>query len=648
MNFFDQQTARRRQSSLFLVVFLLAMACLGALIHLIVVGLSRLLGESSSLMDPSAPALALVALVWLTMLAGGIFRFIDVRGGGAVLARRFGAVRASDRARFDQEKQLLNVVAEVAIASSTPRPDVYVLRRESSINAMVLGSERKCFALVVTQGALDTFDRDELQAVIAHEFAHIANGDLPLNMRLLIVLGALMALDEVGQLLIGKRSGDRDEPLSIHPGMLVGYLLRGLGSVGVLAGKLTRAAFSRQREYLADASAVQFTRNPVALASALDCIRQRQGEPALHGIHGQELAHLCFQTGASLPWYRRLLASHPDIDKRIAIIEPHFEVKKRKQRARDSNARESANDGAAGVAMPTAFAATATGIDSELALSPIAANMDHVAVEKGQVIMEEVSQGGLSDRILLLLPDQSSCLAALFGLFANPDEQRRQTYFKALAAGFNTRFMQRVREVSELIPDELRNDQLGLIEHASGILVPAVRQENRQRLLLKLEQVLNETGECTLMNYATLQLIRRKLEVDFPVLNRVVGDGETRRATARKVKSFDAMGSEFALLLSLMVESSGAPPQVLDAEFERVLRCYTQTRYPRRTAREGGIIKELEAAFQTLYVQPLPIRRAFVQHCLEIVQHDGYVARAERALLDLFAASLGCERNEAA
>lgn len=642
MNFFDQQSARRRQSVMLLVCFLVAMLFMGCLIHVVVVGLSMLLGENSSLLQPSGPALGLIALVWLTMFAGGFFRYLDVRGGGAVLARRFGAVRASDRSRFDREKRLLNVVAEIAIASSTPKPDVFVLRNESSINAMVLGAEEGRYVLVLTQGALDAFERAELQAVIAHEFGHIANGDLPLNMRLLIALGGLMAIDEVGRLLIGDASLSRDEPVSFHPGVVVGYILRGLGSVGVLAGQLIRSAFSRQREYLADASAVQFTRNPIAMAMALDVVREHDHEPLLHGLHAQELAHLCFQSGRKPPWYKRLFASHPDIQLRIDAIEPHFEVKRRKLRNRDEQHSAAAADQIQG----SSIGAAAHLVPPGASVSPIRGASNRPPGDQ-RVIARDVGVGALSDRILLLLPDESSCLAALCALFAHTDLNRRQVYFDALTKAFNEPFMLRVKGVTELIPDELRNDQLGLVEHVTSVLVSKVQSVNRQKILLKLETVLNDTGECTLMNYATLQLIRRKLEVDFPVLETIAGE-HAPLADARRVKSFDAMGSEFALLLSLMVETSGASPAVLDAEFERVLKCYTQTRYPRRTAREGGIIDELEAAFQTLYVQPKPIRQAFVQHCLEIVQHDGYVARAERALLDLFAASLGCDDQEAA
>jgi dsDNA-specific endonuclease/ATPase MutS2 len=122
---------------------------------------------------------------------------------------------------------------------------------------------------------------------------------------------------------------------------------------------------------------------------------------------------------------------------------------------------------------------------------------------------------------------------------------------------------------------------------------------------------------------------------------------EDHSAQGRHVKKFDSMGSEFALLLSLIVESSGASEALQNQEFVRVLKCYTASSYPRRSKKEKGIVLEVSAAFQTLYVQPKPVREAFLQHCIEIVRQDGYIARAERALLDLFAASLGCQQKPA-
>jgi hypothetical protein len=142
MNFFDRQSLIRRQSLFLLVCFVVAFLATGIVIHVVIAGLSILLGESTQLFDLSAPAIALIGLVWLMIILGAFFRSMDVKAGVATLAKRFGAVKVSERSHDEKEQQLLNVVAEIAIASSSRQPDVYVLRRETSTNALILVSLR--------------------------------------------------------------------------------------------------------------------------------------------------------------------------------------------------------------------------------------------------------------------------------------------------------------------------------------------------------------------------------------------------------------------------------------------------------------------------------------------------------------------------
>ena len=631
MNFFDNQDNRRRQSNLLLLGFVFALLAMAFVIHLSVALFSMLLGESNSLFTLSTPAMGLIGIVWLTVLTGCFFRALDVRSGGEVLARRFGATLAADRARFESERQFLNIVAEMAIASRTPQPAAYVMRNESSINAFVVGMQSGELAIVVTQGALDAFDRDQLQGVVAHEFGHITSGDLPLNMRLLIALGGLMAIDEVGRVLLYK-----SPELQFHPAMIVGYLLRGFGSIGVLAGRMIRSAFSRQREYLADASAVQFTRNPYALASALALIRDADEKVPLHSAHAEELAHLCFQSGDVRNFFARMFATHPAVQKRIDVIEPYFEVKQR-QVLRDAEKfqklRSSASNSIAGAHLLSGSAGESNDV------LPLLAATDQDA---HQIITMDVNESILSDRVLLMLPDESSCLAAIFAVFAPEEAFRRHAFLSSLAFIFDQSFADRVKQSIGSLKCELSEDKLAIIDHCAAILRSEITLENRRLLMLKLEKLLATDDQYDLMTYATLQLARRKLDVEFPVVE-TLADESGKCAKARQAKNFDSMGEEFALLLSLMVETSGAPSEELEIQFKRLLTCYTQNEYPRRTASETGIVKELEEAFQTLYVQPKPIRLAFVQHCVEIIRSDGHIARAEAALLELFAASLGCE-----
>jgi len=629
MDFFGLQDSRKRQSLLLLVAFVIAMVAIAFFVHAVIAGLLMLLTKHDAFWSLSAPGTASVALVWIAIFAGMFFRYLDIKHGGAVLARRFGAVCASDRSRFEHEKQLLNIVAEVSIASGNLPPDVFVLRKESGINAFVLGREEGQYAIVVTQGALDVFDREELQAVVAHEFGHINNNDLPLNMRLLMVLGGLMAIDEIGRMLL---KGSED---GFHPGMIVGAVLVGIGSVSVFFGKIIRAAFSRQREFLADATAVQFTRNPAALALALDAVREHGNDPLLHAVHAQELVHLCFQSGTRRAWYKKMIATHPDLQRRIDAIDPHFAIKKRKTRNRRPS--KNANANAASIRSSDAgmgVSAAANFVGTEPKTKKAANQAINIDAKKSVV--------KLSDYAMIILTDANSSMAALFALFATGDASRKREYFNSLTFSFDEAFSDEVKRIQAAIPEELETDQLYIVNHVSAILLRDVDADALQRIVYKLEKVLTVTKGYNLMTYATILLIRRKLNIYFPIIENTAKQGAPK-AKARRVKTFDDMGREFALLLSLMVETSGAPEHKLDEQFQRALKCYTRNSYPRLTANQDGIIPELESAFQTLYVQPKSIRQAFVRHCIEIAQHDRVVLPKESAMLGLFAASLGCE-----
>ena len=631
MDFFARQDAARRASRLLIVAFVLAMGAMALAVQLAVGAVSSLHGGAGSAEGGAdglaTPALALTGLIWVTVLFGAFFRALDVRAGGEALARRFGASEVDGNTRDEKERRLSNTVAEMAIAASIPPPGVWLLRRERSINAFVVGgggskgssarSPARPVALVVTRGALDALEADELRGVIAHEIAHVAQGDLALNMRLLVALGGLSALDEVGRTLIGSErlTGGRGSRGAIdsllrtpaHPAALVGWPLRAIGSVGVLAGALIRAAVSRGREHLADATAVQLTREPTALASALATIRDAGASPpgeGLHTAHAEELAHLCFHAGErrggrfARAW-RRALASHPPLQSRIDALDPHVDVKRRHRATRE--------------AAPAAPPAPSVGCGAAVVVS---------------------------DRLQLLLADGIDGTAALCVLFA-VQGGRGHDFVDALGRGFDARLAERVSALGSVLRAELESDRLAVVERACEVVRDAVGMESRRRLLLELERVLAAGGELGLDDYALLRLLRRRLEVEFPVLASGTDGASEAGPTAR---SFESMGEQFALLLSLLVESSGAPPPALEAEFRRVLSCYTATAHPRRASGEPGLVTELESAFQTLAVQPLAVRRAFVQHCSDIVEADSRVTPGERTLLELIAASLDDDR----
>src|SRR5208283_107876 len=224
------------------------------------------------------------------------------------------------------ERKLLNVVEEMSIASGVPMPKVYVLDNEDGINAFAAGHTPSDAAVAVTRNCMTKLSRDELQGVIGHEFSHILNGDMRLNLRLMGTIFGILCLAIIGRVLLQTaRGGGRGRGQNPLP--LLGLLLLVIGYIGVFFGRLIQAAVSRQREFLADASSVQFTRNPEGITGALKKIGGL-GETGsrLSHAHAEELSHMFFGNGVSEPFIG-LLETHPPLAERIRVFDANFDGK---------------------------------------------------------------------------------------------------------------------------------------------------------------------------------------------------------------------------------------------------------------------------------------------------------------------------------
>ncbi len=607
MDIFGIQDSRRKQTAILVLCFAAAMIVMALIVHVVVNLLMAPFSSGLHLSTPSLFTKFTVAVICLISIGACCLRMLDVRAGGAALARRFGGVEADGSGRYRNEQALLDIVSEMAGHSRCDVPRTFILHRETSINAMAFGGFSGNEVIVISQGAIDRLTQDELSAVIAHEIGHIAQGDVPVNMQLLIAISGLNAIDKAGKRIIGKRQNRS----RFHPRTVVGNLVRAIGLVGTFFGKLLRATLSRQKAYRADACAVQYTRQPDHLVSVLTRLDRERESVGIDSIQAEELAHLCFQVGDSSHWYQKLISTHPSIQDRVDAVRRH-------------NRSTSTVGKAANGSTNTSVHSVGNGVRA----ASMQADVDTVLP--------------ISDQAAMVLTDVASCVALLHAIFVSSEAGKSKLYYSAIAFAYNKLFALQVKEIRESLDFEIRSNKMALVEQATSQIRDSIKIENRQRLLKSLEKLLLVEGEFTLMNYATLQLVRRKLDAEFPVLQQVI-DGDVTQATASRVKTVDTMGKEFALLLSLVVEASGSNNVAQDAQFQLALKCYTKEHHPRRFGDEPGLVKELEASFQTLYVQPRPIREAFVKHCLEIAQSDGRVAKNERSMLNLFAASLQCD-----
>jgi Zn-dependent protease with chaperone function/uncharacterized tellurite resistance protein B-like protein len=262
----------------------------------------------------------------LGLIAGGsLFKISQLSGGGTVVAERLGGRRVYPNSTDTTERRLLNVVEEMALASGVPVPAVFLLSEEMGINAFAAGHSPSDCVIGVTRGCAQQLTRDQLQGVIAHEFSHILNGDMRLDLRLMGVLYGILIMGLTGRELLrwgafgGGRSSDSRRDNSGLYLLAIGLTFMVVGFLGMLFGNLIKAAVSRQREFLADASAVQFTRNPGGIAGALKRIGAAVFGSKLIGPRAAEASHMYFAEGVA-----SLFATHPPLDVRIRAIDPDW------------------------------------------------------------------------------------------------------------------------------------------------------------------------------------------------------------------------------------------------------------------------------------------------------------------------------------
>lgn len=336
-NFFEHQDDAKQASRRLVVLFVVALIGIVAILYFSGILLASAMSASEQLADPgiqwwNPQMLGCVALITIGGIGGAsLIRIHGLRGGGSAVAEGLGGRVVEPTTQDLHERQLVNIVEEMAIASGVPVPSVYVLDDEPGINAFAAGYEPSDAAIAVTRGALLSFTRDEMQGVIAHEYSHILHGDMRLNIRLIGVIYGLSLLGSTGLFLLrssfygaGRRRRNSNGDGGVIYLLAIGAVLAAAGYIGVLAGRLIQSAVSRQREYLADAAAVQFTRNPDGLASALRKVGGYNPGTWIRSSGAEEMSHMFFADGI----HRRMLGSfstHPPVAERIRRLDPTFD-----------------------------------------------------------------------------------------------------------------------------------------------------------------------------------------------------------------------------------------------------------------------------------------------------------------------------------
>ncbi len=329
MNFFRAQDEARGRTTKLVVLLVLAIIVLTTSLYVLaVMGHGKLFHHRGGY-DWVQPKLffGTTGVALLVIIGGSLFRIADLAKGGGAIAERLGG-RLVGASTIDlAERRYLNVVQEIALAAGLPVPLCYVIEGDSTINAFAAGNNPQDAAIGVTRGALVNLTREELQGVIAHEFSHIGNGDMTISIRIIGAVAGLTALAQLGYIFmrVGAQSSDGDkDSLPLTAALVVtGLAVLLIGSGGILFAKIIQASVSRQREYLADASSVQFTRNPLGLASALKKVGGMAGAKRPGSNADLESQHLFFASSGGFMEF--FFSTHPPIGERIKRIDPTFD-----------------------------------------------------------------------------------------------------------------------------------------------------------------------------------------------------------------------------------------------------------------------------------------------------------------------------------
>ena len=663
MDFFDAQDHARSLSRKLVLLYGLAVAALVLGVYFVAlvafgVGPTEANPEGAGLIQPG---LFLAVALGMGVLIGGgaTFRTAQLRKGGGAVATLLGGRRVDPGTTDPAEQMLLNVVEEMAIASGVPVPEVYVMDREAGINAFAAGHTLNDAAVAVTRGALEAFSRDELQGVMAHEFSHILNGDMRLNVRLMGLLFGILLLTIVGRgVLRGSfHGGGRMRRSSGGRGggggqiALIGVALVILGYLGVLAGRLIQAAVSRQREYLADAAAVQFTRNPEGIAGALKRIGAASHGSRLQDHHAEEASHLFFARGTRKA-LSGLTATHPPLPKRILRIDPlwdgSFEVppprtpravrKGRASRPGDRSA-PSGPRGSEGRGPFGAFPGGGSGEGSAgggLLLGAILASAG--SLEAGDVDQAQRLLAAIPDETRAHLRTPEGALAGVLTLILPPGGPARDRAMEATRRRVGDRVAQAALAMRPFLDGVGPESRLPLLELA----LPALRSLPRERgIALRdlLAEILGDEesgGRVDPFAFALYHLVRRNLPPG------VEGDPASRRSGTTPLAR---LLPETGVLLSLLAWSGAGEGPEAEARarmaFEAgVARLPRGGEALRLLPPEGTRLQAVDEALSRLEVSAPQARRVFLTAGATTVEADGRIDLAEAELLRALAEAL--------
>ena len=563
------------------------------------------------------------------VVLGSMWRMIQLRQGGAAVAQMLGGTLVGASPADEHEQKLRNVVEEMALASGTPVPEIYVLEREQGINAFAAGHATTDAAIGVTRGCIRHLTRDELQGVVAHEFSHILNGDMRMNIRLIGVLHGILCIYLIGRILLRVRSsssGSRKK--GGNPLPLFGLILIVIGGLGVFFGRLIQAAVSRQREFLADASAVQFTRNPGGIAGALKKIGGSVYGSQLDASQANAASHMFFGNGLAESWFG-LTATHPPLAERIKRIEPGFTGEF--VRVQEEDWPQAAKTLTARMALAEPGVLARLGMEQ----FPRSAQVRVEKIVRRTGTPAQVSfAAGLMDALpeeLRSAPSNSlNATALMFALVLSRTTEVREQQVAQLSA-VDLGLAQQATRYADLLADQDSRARLPLL----NLCVPSLRSLSPpqwKRFRAALDELVSCDAQIDLFEFVLKRVIERTIDAHFA----------PKKAALIQFYSFTPLADGCAVLLSALAHVGNSEPREVQRSFdEGAGRLPINQALSLAPASACGV-HQIDAALMRLALAVPHIKKTVLEACAHTVSCDGFVNAEEAELLRAIGETLDC------
>jgi len=643
LDFFEQQERARRSSRWLVLWYLLSVLSVVASYCLVVGLVYAFLALSGGLpLRGDAPlewqglfrtyfaAMIRVPLQVYGVVAGMVAAFVlgvsayrmwQLSGGGPAIAELLGARYVESGRCTATERRLLNVVEEMAIASGISLPPVYVLDGDDAINALVAGYSPNEAVIIVTQGTMQKLSRDELQGVMGHEFSHILNGDMALNLRLVGILAGLTRIGEYGEAVVFWAADQNQRRSRENRGAgavaaLFGALIAFVGFPGTFAAGAIKAAISRERELLADAASLQFTRNPDAIAGALDSILALRAHTTVRAASSEQFSHMFFAAAVGHWWG---FPSHPPILERIRRAHPRFLRDEYRATRHGKRSEVAVIDGAGNVVKNTRMAPSEAGATALAAVAsvgqPSSQHLDYAARLLGR----------LPSRLREALRDAEEAELAMFALALESDAATREAELKALEARRGAETRARVIDLHVYVGGVARPHMLTLADLA----VPAIkeqRQKVRDAFLADLTAVVEADRRVTLREFVLLTLLRQRLRE---------GAGQPIRT---RFRSIEEVAADAHAVVSLVALSGRGGVQAAFEKGAAVLKLG----WPAPLGIEVLSTAKVSEALERLRHLSPWVKPGLLKACFEAAAADGVLRLTEAELVRMVAATLDC------